>query len=103
MAGPARIGDIVESERQKIWRRSPGLGLQQLWQEAVGDEVAAVTRVRTLRQGVMTVSCASSGWACELSLMAPELTERLNQAGPPEEVREIRFVHQAQERLKYRK
>lgn len=89
------LGSIVRSEKERLWKTSPGLGLQSLWRQAVGDEIAANTEVRSFRDGVMTVSCKSGGWACELRLAAAELAERMNALEPPEAVSEIRFVHRA--------
>lgn len=98
-----KIGLLVRRERQKIWETSPGLGLQSLWEQVVGSDAAAQTRVCSLRDGVLTVSCASGGWACELKLAAGDLVVSLNKLGPPERIREIRFVHQAQRGWKSRK
>jgi hypothetical protein len=48
------------------------------------------------RAGTVTVACRSAVWAQELSMLAPDLAERLNRAleAPPEApaVRELRFV-----------
>ncbi len=90
------VASIVDSEKERLWRSSPGLGLQALWKEAAGADIAAHASVRWFRDGVMTVSCASGGWACELRLAAGDLIARINALGAPEKVREIRFVHQAQ-------
>ncbi|MHB8792971.1 MAG: DciA family protein [Thermoleophilia bacterium] len=103
MARYRNIGSIVRRERDRLWRTSPGLCLQSLWEQAVGVEIAASTRVETFREGVMIVSCESGGWACELKLSAAELTGRLNALDPPEEIKEIRFVHQARGKGKSRK
>ncbi|MDO8736704.1 MAG: DUF721 domain-containing protein [Thermoleophilia bacterium] len=103
MARFKNIGSIVRKERDRLWRTSPGLCLQSLWEQAAGAEIAASTRVDTFKDGVMIVSCKSGGWACELKLSANDLTRRLNALDPPEEVREIRFVHQARGTGKSRK
>lgn len=97
------LGSILRRERDRLWKTCPGLGLQALWEQAAGPEVAGNTTVKAMRDGVMTVSCSSSSWACELSLKNAELIARLNELKPPEEVREIRFFHQAQTGWKSRK
>lgn len=86
-----------------MWRNCPGLGMQDLWAHVVGVDIAGNTRVVTLREGVLTISCSSGGWACELGLAAAELKGRLNAASPPQNIREIRFIHQAQAGPKSRK
>ena len=97
------LAAIIRSEKERLWKTSPGLGLQSLWRQAAGDEIAANTEVRSFKDGVMTVSCKTGGWACELGLAASELTERMNGLKPPEAVREIRFVHRARGSGKSRK
>lgn len=98
-----KIGSVIKKERARLWKSSPLLGLQSLWTKAAGREIAANTRVVSLREGIMTVSCESGGWACELRLTADELVRRINETRPPEEVKEIRFVHKAQNGYKSRK
>lgn len=93
MSEPAHIGDLVKKEKAQLWKRSPQLALQALWRKAVGDNIAANTSVLSLRRGVLTVNCSSSGWACELKLAGDDLTRRLNALRPPGKVDEIRFVH----------
>ena len=97
------IGSIIRRERKRLWRTSPGLGLQSLWEKVAGADIAAHTEVRSCRDGVMTVSCQTGGWACELQLAAADLTARMNALDPPEPVREIRFVHQARGGGNFRK
>lgn len=103
MAKFKNIGSIVRKERERLWRTSPGLCLQSLWEQAAGADIAANTRVDTFRDGVLVVICESGGWACELSLSANDLTMRLNALDPPEKVSEIRFVHRARGSGKSRK
>lgn len=86
------IGALVERKRKRLWKESPALGLQSLWEKAAGGDIAANTRVQSFRDGVLTVRCASSGWACELKLAADDMVRRINALRPPGEVKEIRFV-----------
>lgn len=103
MSEPRPIAAIVKREQRRLWRQSPGLGLQCLWEEVAGPEVSAHTRVRSLRDGVMTVECSSGGWACELKLHATDLTEKINARKPPEPVAETRFIPAARGNRKSRK
>ena len=103
MSEPKRIGAIVRREQERLWKSCPGLGLQALWQEAAGPDVAAHTSVKSSRDGVVTISCDSGAWACELKLHAEALAAKINALGPPERVRQIRFSTAAAHRWKYRK
>ena len=51
--------------------------LQAVWQEAVGEQIAAVATPMSERAGEVLVSCADSVWAQELDLMQGQLLERL--------------------------
>ena len=70
--------------------------VQSAWPAAVGEVVAAEADPASERQGVVTVRCASSLWASELELMAPDLTASLNAALGSEDasspVAGLRFV-----------
>jgi predicted nucleic acid-binding Zn ribbon protein len=65
--------------------------LQRVWPEAVGEVIAAQAHPAAERAGTVTVTCSSSVWAQELTLMGPDLTARLNGALGAEIVRELRF------------
>ena len=64
--------------------------LQRVWPGAVGDVIAAQAHPTAERDGIVTVTCSSSVWAQELTLMGPELAGRLNAALGAENVRELR-------------
>jgi hypothetical protein len=51
------------------------------WRAAVGPRIADRARPWTLERGVLTVKVATSVWANELQLLAPELVARLKQRG----------------------
>ncbi|MBE0429282.1 MAG: DUF721 domain-containing protein [Thermoleophilia bacterium] len=103
MTEPTPVSDIVRRERERLFRNCPGLGLQALWVEAAGPEIANHAAVRSMREGILTVSCDSGSWACELALHAGSLTEKINRLSPPDQVREIRFVHGIRNDWKSRK
>lgn len=90
-----QLGNILAGEQERVWRRSPRLGLHALWRQVAGEEMAQATEVVGLRDGVMTVACESGCQVSELRLRAGGLVGPLNRLGPPEPVRQIRFVHRA--------
>jgi len=65
--------------------------LQRAWPGAVGGLIAAQAHPSAERGGIVTVTCSSSVWAQELTLMGPELTGRLNAALGGSIVAELRF------------
>ena len=50
------------------------------WAEVVGSQVAAVTQVEAVRDGVLFVRVKNSVWANELSLLKDDMLRRLNLA-----------------------
>ncbi len=51
------------------------------WRSAVGPRIAARARPVAIERGALIVRVATSVWANELSLLAPELLKRLNEYG----------------------
>lgn len=64
--------------------------VQAVWGEATGPAIAAAARPTAERNGVLTVTCTAAVWAHELSLMAPELLSRLNEAIGEDAIAELR-------------
>jgi predicted nucleic acid-binding Zn ribbon protein len=90
---PRPLSSAVSQVRAGLAPRTLLAGVQEQWAEAVGPEVARQAQPVAERAGVVTVSCASATWTSELSLLAPQLLERLNEglsSGP--RVRAFRFV-----------
>jgi predicted nucleic acid-binding Zn ribbon protein len=68
--------------REALQRSAPSTGLalaQTVWEEAVGEAIAAAAEPVAEREGVLTVRCQSATWAQELSLMEGELLKRLTE------------------------
>ena len=64
--------------------------VQQVWEQTVGEKIAAAGRPVAERDGVLTVICTDAVWAAELDLMGPELVARLNRALESESVHKLR-------------
>jgi predicted nucleic acid-binding Zn ribbon protein len=89
--GPVRAGGAIATLVDGLAPVSGLAALQRAWPEVVGEALAAQAHPSSERAGVVTVTCSSSVWAQELTLMAPELAGRLNAALGPDVVRELRF------------
>ena len=70
--------------------------VQRAWRETAGATVVEEAEPVSERAGTVTVACRSAVWAQELSLLAPDLTQRLNDAlnasADHPVVKELRFV-----------
>lgn len=75
---PERASGMVERFVDAVSPETPEADVQTAWPEAVGQQVAEVTRVAGERDGVVTVECESAVWAEELGLMEVRIREGLN-------------------------
>lgn len=89
--GPRHAGGAVAALVDGLAPASGLAAVQRAWPEAVGDVIAAQAHPSAHRDGVVTVTCASSVWAQELTLMGPDLAGRLNASLGGEIVHELRF------------
>ncbi|MGA7397602.1 MAG: DUF721 domain-containing protein [Solirubrobacterales bacterium] len=74
---PKPIGAALDRVLDSISPRTPLAEVQSAWPRAVGPQIAAVTRVTSEHDGVVTVECESSIWAQELEMMGPQLLKKL--------------------------
>jgi predicted nucleic acid-binding Zn ribbon protein len=66
--------------------------VQAVWPAVAGAGIAAEAAPAAEREGTVTVECSGSVWAHELTLLAPDLTARLNAHLEGSQVRSLRFV-----------
>lgn len=66
-------------------------GAAQVWAEVVGERIDRVTRVVAVRDGVIYLSVESPTWSQELSLMKPEIIDKLNERLGEKVITDIRF------------
>ncbi len=83
---PKPLGDLLGEFRLQVQPETPLAAVQGVWDEVVGERIAAVTDVAEEREGLVTVDCSSAVWAQELELMGPRikarLQERLGESAP---------------------
>lgn len=96
--GPRPLSTALGALRQDLAPATTLASVQQVWADAAGPGVAAEADPVSERAGTVTFACRSSVWANELTLMAADLTERLNASLEGSPVRELRFVTQASRR-----
>lgn len=77
---PKRLGEALGDFRHDVAPETPLAAVQSVWDQVVGERIAAVTEVVDEREGVVTVECSSAVWAQELELMGPRIAERLRTA-----------------------
>jgi predicted nucleic acid-binding Zn ribbon protein len=90
---PRRVGESLEGTARRLG--APGVGVLGAifahWDELVGPEVAAHTRPRTFRDGVLVVEVDEPAWATQLRYLSADVLVRVRQAAGPGGVRELQI------------
>lgn len=77
--------------RRGLGRKLASQDRSAAWQQAVGEEMAEMTRPGPIRRGVMEVTVAHSALVQELTFEKAELLDRLNKTIGQGEIRDLRF------------
>ena len=88
---PRRLGDIIVPSLDKLAGGDEARAYTA-WARAVGEPVTAGTRPKAFRRGQLTVECASSVWANELTYLGPQILRRMDEVTPGHPVKRFRFV-----------
>jgi len=88
---PRRLGDIITPALDRLAGGDEARAYAA-WARAVGDPVTAGTRPKAFRRGQLTVECASSVWANELTYLGPQILRRMDEVAPGHPVKRFRFV-----------
>lgn len=72
----SNIQDLIAARGWEL--PTAAAGAMDRWPEIVGAEVAAKTTPESFADGILTVRAASTAWATQLRLMAPQIVHRLN-------------------------
>ncbi len=93
MAHPRQIGDVLAQliARRGYAREQSSAALQAHWQEAAGQQLAAVTRVGALRRGTLEVLVSNNLLAQELGFQKDEIIARLQKLSPEANINKLRF------------
>jgi predicted nucleic acid-binding Zn ribbon protein len=65
--------------------------VQSVWEEVVGERLAAAARPVSEHDGSLTVACSDPVWAEELDLMQEQLRQRLHERLGDDAPRSLRF------------
>ena len=88
---PRRLGDIITPSLDKLAGGDEARAYAA-WARAVGDPVSGGTRPKAFRRGQLTVECASSVWANELTYLGPQILRRMDEVAPGHPVTRFRFI-----------
>ena len=92
--GIAKIGDLLPQliVRCGLHRRRNLEQIEEAWQQAVGEQFAAVTQVSKLHAGTLTIKVPHNAYVQELSFREAELVDTLATLLKNEKIKKVRFV-----------
>ena len=88
---PRRLGDVITPALDRLAGGDEARAYLA-WARAVGEPVSGGTRPKAFRRGQLTVECASSVWANELTYLGPQILRRMDEVAPGHPVERFRFV-----------
>ena len=77
---PRPAGEAFRVVREQVAPKTGLAGVQGVWAEALGEQLAGVATPVSEKAGTLTVDCVDGVWAQELDLMQAQLLERLREA-----------------------
>jgi len=93
MKRPAHLADLIAAtfSGKPVQSRFREMKIWQVWESAVGPQIAAKAMPASFRDGVLTVRVTGSAWMQQLSLMKGQIAGQLNEEIGEPLVREIFF------------
>jgi predicted nucleic acid-binding Zn ribbon protein len=95
-AGPRSLATALQAIARDLEPQTPLARVQRAWRQTAKPPLSEEAEPTSERAGTVTLTCRSSVWAQELSLLANDLRQTLNEAlGAPDAepvVKELRFV-----------
>ncbi|NLA11392.1 MAG: DUF721 domain-containing protein [Firmicutes bacterium] len=87
------LGQIIKQvlERRKMWRQYRQCLIIDQWDQLVGPRIAAVTSARRVDRKILRVRVSDSTWAYHLTLLKPQLIEKINRHAGENVVKDIFF------------
>lgn len=74
---PRPASEALRAARRQAAPKTRLAAVQSVWEEVVGERVAAAAQPVSERQGEVVVACVDPIWAQELDLMQEDLCRRL--------------------------
>jgi predicted nucleic acid-binding Zn ribbon protein len=87
------VGDAIEElvAQLGIGKKLREQDAFSVWDEAVGERIAAVAKPTRMLRGTLIVAVSSAAWRNELSMRKREITGRLNELLGEKLIHDIKF------------
>lgn len=87
------VGRLIENllRQKKMWNQYKQNLILIEWPEVIGEKMAAVTRAEKILKGKLFIAVKDSTWAYHLTLLKPQILDKINQYAGRKIVDEIYF------------
>lgn len=87
------LGPVIEKmlQQKKMWQQYRQNLIVEQWAEVVGKEISAITRADKISKGLLWVAARDSTWVYHLTLLKPQLLEKINKHAGSKVVKDINF------------
>jgi predicted nucleic acid-binding Zn ribbon protein len=94
-----KMGPVVERMLKKynLWQGYQQFLVVESWGTVVGSPLADVTRSESISKGILRVAVKDSVWSYHLSMLKPQLIEKLNNHVGNKVVKDIYFTIREEE------
>ena len=88
-----RLGDFLPQalHKGKLFIDTLPPNLANLWEKAVGPQIARQTEPFRLKDGTLQVRVTTPAWMQQLQFLKEEILEKVNAAAPASEIQALRF------------
>ena len=92
--GAVRVDAVLEAvlEEHGVLKQVRRMSALDMWEEAAGEQVARVTRARSVDDATLIVEVRNSAWLMELNMMKGDFLQRLNERMRETPMERIVFV-----------
>ncbi|MBW3595540.1 MAG: DUF721 domain-containing protein [Actinobacteria bacterium] len=93
MRDVARLKDLLGPVGKKLRVEDPAAAgaIWRQWAQIVGEDIARNAEPTSLKEGVLRIRTTTPTWATEMSYLANDIKERVNDAVGREVVREVKI------------
>ena len=87
------IGSVLRDmlKKSRLETDTSLIKVWDIWQEAVGDVIAANTRPAAFKGNLLIVNATSSSWLQQLRFLKPEILQKVNHVLENVSVKDIKF------------
>lgn len=90
---PQAIGTVLDTllRHLGIEKKVEQYEIFELWNTLVGEQIARVTQVEKIENGVLTVRVSAAPWRTELMFRKEEILEKIHNVMHADAIKDIRF------------